>query len=62
MQPTIRPAGQSAAHGSAVGYLCMLVLLIFAVALLALGTPRSASSPGSVFFVAPISAPASPNS
>jgi hypothetical protein len=55
MQPTIRSTSRPAAQGNAIGYLCMLVLLVCAIGLLSLGGPSSPFSPARQ--IAPVSAP-----
>jgi hypothetical protein len=44
MQSAIRSTSRSAAQSSVIGYLCMLVLLVFAIGLLALQAPASTAS------------------
>jgi hypothetical protein len=41
MQSTIRSTSRTAAQNNIIGYLCMLVLLVFAIGLLALQTPAA---------------------
>ncbi len=57
MQSTIPSTSRPTTQGNVLGYLCTLVLLMFAIGLLALGAPEAAFSPAPNHVAAPVATP-----